>query len=306
MTILEWMSVVVFSIILALCYYLLQPLSTSRVVYVPAGSVKQIITYLKANDFSLCGIDHYLIRPFGQPQHGWIDMGKNRMLRGDFYYQLTHAKAAMVKITLIPGETRVVFLHELAAKLALDEALLNRYYECFAPYPDGVLLADTYHIPKGIGEEHLIRYLVGDSLARHKKLSIKFFGHDRMKKWFRFVTIASIIQKEAANNNEMPLVGSVIYNRLQKGMPLQMDGSLNYGGYSHKKVTKRRILEDESAFNTYKNKGLPPYPVCSVTLEALKAAISPATTDYLYFIRAKDGKHIFSKSYRQHLKAMKM
>jgi len=61
----------------------------------------------------------------------------------------------------------------------------------------------------------------------------------------------------------MPKISSVIYNRLKRGMPLQMDGTLNYGLYSHVRVTPERIREDRSPFNTYLNRGIPPYPVSS-------------------------------------------
>ena len=116
-----------------------------------------------------------------------------------------------------------------------------------------------------------------------------------------YIIIASIIQKEAANKDEMPIVSSVIYNRLKKDMKLQMDGSLNYGQYSHVKVTPQRIREDTSSYNTYLNKGLPPQPVCSVSKDAIIAAIFPKTTDYLYFVKNKNGTHTFSQNYEKHL-----
>ncbi|WP_281527107.1 endolytic transglycosylase MltG, partial [Campylobacter avium] len=119
------------------------------------------------------------------------------------------------------------------------------------------------------------------------------------------VIIASVIQKEAANNEEMPIVASVIYNRLRIGMKLQMDGTLNYGEYSHTKITPQRIREDESSYNTYKHEGLPAEAVCNVSLNAIKAAIFPAKSDYLYFMRDKStGQHIFTTNINDHNKAV--
>jgi len=292
-------------IILSLCYYLAQPVKTSRVIYLPAGSVATIISYLNRNGVDINALDRYLVRFFGYPQKGWIDIGSTRLTKGDLLYRLTHAKAAMTEITLIPGETREIFFRLLAKQLRLDKRKLDGAYEKYAPYPDGVIFPDTYYIPMGISEEHLIYYLVKRSMARHENLAKKFFGLYNSKKWFRYVTIASIIQKEAADTEEMPLVSSVIYNRLKKRMPLQMDGALNYGSYSHQKITKERILSDRSRFNTYKFSGLPPYPAGSVSLDAIKAAIKPAKTEYLYFVKGKNGKHIFTKSYKSHLRAIK-
>ncbi len=251
------------------------------------------------------GLDRYLLKFFGYPQKGWIDIGSTQLAKGDLLYRLTHAKAAMTEVTLIPGETREIFFRDLAQELSLDLKRLDAAYEKYAPFEDGVIFPDTYYIPMGISEEHLVYYLVGRSLARHEDLAKKFFGIYNPKKWFRYVTIASIIQKEAADETEMPIVSAVIYNRLKKRMPLQMDGALNYGGYSHVKVTKRRIQTDKTRFNTYKYRGLPPYPVGSVSLAAIKAAIKPARKEYLYFVKGKNGKHIFTKSYKSHLRAIK-
>jgi UPF0755 protein len=103
----------------------------------------------------------------------------------------------------------------------------------------------------------------------------------------------------------MPLVASVIYNRIKKGMRLQMDGTLNYGKYSHVRVTPKRIRNDKSIYNTYKYRGVPAIPVCNVGFEAIKASVFPAKTDYLYFMKSKNGTHDFSCNYSTHLSNIK-
>ncbi len=100
----------------------------------------------------------------------------------------------------------------------------------------------------------------------------------------------------------MPLISSVIYNRLEKGMKLQMDGTLNYGKYSHTVVTPERIKSDESPYNTYKYKGLPPHPLGTVSLAALKASIKPAESNYIFFMLNPNGTHNFTATYKEHLK----
>jgi len=97
----------------------------------------------------------------------------------------------------------------------------------------------------------------------------------------------------------MPIVASVIFNRLKKGMRLQMDGTLNYGRFSHTKVTPERIKNDTSRFNTYKYKGLPHSPIGAVNLSSLKAAMKPTTTNYLYFIKNSQGVHDFTDTYKK-------
>ena len=95
-------------------------------------------------------------------------------------------------------------------------------------------------------------------------------------------------------------------------MKLQMDGTLNYGLYSHSKVTPERIRNDNSGYNTYKIEGLPKEAVCNVSRNAIDAVINPAKTDYLYFMRDKntckaDGsacRHIFTTNAAEHNKAV--
>ena len=208
----------------------------------------------------------------------------------------------MRNVTLIPGETTYIFMHQLANSTGLDARKLYDAYLKYAPLEEGMLVPNTYKVPLGLDEEHLVKLLLSISQKKMQALSMKIFGKYNEKKWFRYLAIASIIQKESANKDEMPLVSSVIYNRLKKGMKLQMDGTLNYGKYSHQKVTPRRIREDTSAFNTYIHKGVPKIPICNVSIDAIRAAIFPAKSSYLYFMRSKRGTHDFSCNYSTHLR----
>lgn len=241
----------------------------------------------------------------GTPQNGWIYIGKNRLNRIDFLYKLTNAKAMIHKVTLIPGETTELFFEILAKNLKLDKTKLKEYYKEFSSYPEAGIYADTYYVPYGIKEKHLMNFLIRQSNKKYETISQKIYGEYNTKQWLHILIIASIIQKEAANNKEMPLVSSVIYNRLQKGMRLQMDGTLNYGKFSHIKVTPQRIKNDHSSFNTYKHKGLPDSPIGSVSIQAIKAAIKPSKTKYLYFMKNKNGTHDFTTTFKAHRKNIK-
>ena len=186
-----------------------------------------------------------------------------------------------------------------------DKAVLFEKYKKLSPYPEAGISADTYFITDSMNEERLIRFLIKQSEAKYEKLAKKYKGTYDTKEWQRILTIASIIQKEAANSKEMPIIASVIYNRLAKNMKLQMDGTLNYGKYSHTKVTAERIRNDTSSFNTYKNYGLPDSPIGAVSQEAIDAAINPAKTDYLYFVKNSSGTHTFTSDFNAHRKAIK-
>jgi len=289
-------------LIISLAFYTTIPLKTTQTLFIPQGSIGNIISQLTKKGYKLSFIDSYILRFMGSPQSGWIHIGKNELNRIDFLYKLTNAKAVINKVTLIPGETSEIFFEALAKELKLDAAKLNKYYLEFSPYPEAGIYADTYYVPYGIKEKHLMNFLVRESEKKYQEFSEKIYGTYDQKQWLKVLVMASIIQKEAANNEEMPLVSSVIHNRLRKKMRLQMDGTLNYGKYSHVKITPERIKDDNSTFNTYKHKGLPTSPIGAVSIAAIKAAIKPAKSGYLYFMKNKEGVHDFSKSYKTHRK----
>jgi len=215
------------------------------------------------------------------------------MTKLDFLYKLTNSKAALTKIVIIPGETNYFIYKQIEKKLKTPHFKCN--------IEEGFIKPDTYYLPIGMEKDRVCKYLYENSLRWHKNISKKFLGVWNYRLYKQKLIIASIIQKEAANVKEMPIISAIIYNRLKKGMKLQMDGSLNYGKFSHSKVTSKRLKNDSSRYNTYKYKGLPPHPVCVVSKEAIKAAFFPAKVNYFYFVKC--GKnHLFSVSYDKHLK----
>jgi len=300
-----WIENIALVLIITFAFYTTLPVKTTKTLLVPQGSITHIITQLTKQGYALSGIDKYLLVLMGQPQSGWVNIGSTELNRIDFLYKLTTAKAKMEQVTLIPGETKELFLEMLADDFQLNYLKLNTYYNTFSKYPEAGIYADTYYVPYGISEKHLMYFLTTESDKKYAEISKKVYGTYREKQWLNILISASIIQKEAANANEMPIIASVIVNRLKKGMPLQMDGTLNYGKYSHIKVTPERIKNDTSRFNTYKHKGLPYSPIGAVSLDALKAAIKPAKTSYLYFMKNAQGVHDFTDSYKKHRKNIK-
>ena len=116
-------------------------------------------------------------------------------------------------------------------------------------------------------------------------------------------TLASIIQGEAIHDDEMPIISSVYHNRLKRGMLLQADPTIQYIIPGKPRRIYNKDLEVDSPYNTYKYKGLPPGPINNPGLKALKAAIMPAETDYLYFVSNGEGRHIFNYSNEEHNQA---
>ena len=305
LTIVMYIVDIVLITVLSFMYYLNKPIETPKVLYIPKGSINQIITQMQSKNYEVCKLDSLLLRLIGSPQSGWINIGETKSTKADFLYKLTKAKAALQDITLIPGETTYIFLNQLSDSLKLDRKKLRQEYDAQAKIKEGMFVPNTYRLPIGITEKEIIRLLLKISKSKMKQFSVKVFGNYNEMKWFHYVAVASVIQKESANVEEMPIVSSVIHNRIKKGMKLQMDGTLNYGKYSHVKITPKRIREDTSLYNTYIHSGIPELPVCNVGFDAIKAAIFPAKTDYLYFMKSKNGKHDFTRNYSTHLHNIK-
>lgn len=302
LTIIAWSFDIAVLILISFMYYLNIMIVTPKAVVIPSGSMSKIITHLSEQNISVTSLDALLVRMIGRPQKGLITLDETSMTHADFLYKIATTKPSMVDVTLIPGETTTIFLDQIAQELHLNRALLQKNYDQFSSETEGAFIPDTYRFSVGVSEETLIKTLLKKSEQKMIKHSNEKLGKYNSADWKRYLTIASVVQKEAASKEEMPLVASVIYNRIKKGMRLQMDGTLNYGKYSHVKVTHQRIASDKSAYNTYKHKGLLKTPVCNVSFTAIDAAIHPAKTDYLYFVKGEDGKHIFSCNYSTHVK----
>jgi UPF0755 protein len=290
-------------LLVSLIFYFSLPIQTTQSVVLPKGSVTKVIEHLKEQGYPLTMLDTYMLA-YGikTPKSGTLNIGGEKMSRIAFLHKLSSSKEAIDIVTLIPGETLPVFLETLEKEQKLDLKELEKAYKLHSTYKEAGILPETYHVPKDINEENLMQILVSQTEKSYEELSKKYLKKYDPKEWNKILTIASIIQKEAANEEEMPIVASVIFNRLKKEMALQMDGTLNYGKYSHVKVTAKRIREDKTGFNTYANKGLPPYPVSSVSTIAIEAALNPKKTNYLYFMKNKSGVHDFTHSYKEHLR----
>ncbi len=119
------------------------------------------------------------------------------------------------------------------------------------------------------------------------------------------LTMASIVEAETPLTDEKKSVAGLYFNRLEKGMKLEADPTVQFALGSQKKLTYKD-LEVDNSYNTYRNAGLPPGPINSPGKAAIEAAISPEKNDYLFFVAAGDGSggHIFSKNFAEHKKAV--
>jgi UPF0755 protein len=166
----------------------------------------------------------------------------------------------------------------------------------------GYLFPDTYNFYRNSSLEQIVSKMLNNFDAKiSDDLRQEIIRQN--KDLYEILILASIVEKEAANNEEMPEIASVFYNRLEIGQMLQSDATVNYVVGEGRAQATAEDLEIDSPFNTYKYAGLPPAPICNPGLDAIRAVIYPAETDYYYFLTTQDEerKTIFSKTYEEHL-----
>lgn len=176
---------------------------------------------------------------------------------------------------------------------------------------EGYLFPASYQVLKSASSEELIR-LVLNNFKNQLPMNYEDLLKENNLSLNEAIILASMVEKEAIIPDEVPLIASVFINRLKEGMPLQSDPTVQYAlGYSAEQGTwwKNPLTSEDlgidSPYNTYLHQGLPPAPICNPGEASLKAVLEPAQTDFLYFRAACDGsgRHVFSLTYEDHLKA---
>lgn len=169
---------------------------------------------------------------------------------------------------------------------------------------EGFLFPKSYEFEKGTTARQVVDRMLNQYLIETEGLDFKSAQNRLNLSEYELITAASLIEREAANDKERPLIASVIYNRMRQGMPLQIDATIQYARGKPKEDLSLQDLEINSPYNTYKNPGLPPGPIASPSLASIKAALEPAETDYLYYVLKADGEeHYFTNNYNDFLQA---
>lgn len=180
------------------------------------------------------------------------------------------------------------------------------------PSLEGFLFPDTYQIlPSEATPDRIINLM----LDRFEQVALKTYQENQagtpkvkisLKDW---VTLASIVEKEAVIESERRIISGVFWNRLKKNMRLEADPTVEYGLNIRQTPENPLTLEQvrtDSPYNTYLNEGLPPGAIASAGLASLKATLEPAATDYLFFVAKFDGSHVFSRTLEEHEKALQI
>ncbi|MFC1837123.1 endolytic transglycosylase MltG [Thermodesulfobacteriota bacterium] len=170
---------------------------------------------------------------------------------------------------------------------------------------EGYLFPDTYYLSRGQQDEKgIIRTMVTNHFQIYERLIEKISDKRQNLTHHEIVTLASIVELETGLSRERPLVASVFLNRIEKGMRLQADPTVRYGFAHAKGPLRESELKKPTPYNTYIIRGLPPGPITNPGEAAIQAVISPARTDYLYFVSKNDGSHHFSRNLQEHNRAV--
>ncbi|MGW2638475.1 endolytic transglycosylase MltG [Streptomyces sp. NPDC001348] len=166
--------------------------------------------------------------------------------------------------------------------------------------PEGYLYPATYPIDHKATPQSLLQSMIDTANRKFNGAPIAAGAQHNAMNIYQAVTIASIVQAEAASKADMGKVARVVFNRLQRGMPLQMDSTIDY---ALNRRTVRTTTDDtriQSPYNSYQRMGLPPTPIDNPGEAAMRAAINPAPGDWLYFVTVKPGDTRFTADYAEH------
>lgn len=237
---------------------------------------------------------------------------ENPATPGEVLRRLVEGDVILNRLTLPEGLT----VHEIARKMAaeelcreqeiLDLAFNSRFVLSLGINADsleGYLFPETYLFPRKTEPEQFLKIMVDMFKAKLTPEIMKAAEKQGLDR-HQLVTLASIIQKESGNLEEMPIISAVFHNRLERGIALQADPTVIYGIKDFDGNLTRQHLKTPTPYNTYVQRGLPPGPIANPGLDALRAAAFPADVKYLYFVARGDGTHIFSRTLREHNRAV--
>jgi UPF0755 protein len=225
---------------------------------------------------------------------------RERMSAEEALWKLTHSTYVSTIRVVIPEGWR---MEQIAERLEANGVVpAARFLELArAQNLEGYLFPSTYHLKKNMLPQEVVNLLKSEFDRQIAPLFSKGFsqGLDERKT----LIIASIVEREAVDDSERPLIAAVYINRYRRGMPLEADPTTQYALGYWKKALTYKDLKFKSPYNTYVVGGLPPGPICNPGYSSIAAALSPANLDALYFVADRKGKHIFNSNFEDHKRA---
>lgn len=284
--------------------------ATQKVINITSGTnAREIVNVLEKNE--IIRKNNYpfkiltkLMKIEDQLKYGEYSLSPS-MNMPQILHKLVKGEVITYKITIPEGYTSTQIAELLDKKEIAEKEAFLKIVKDTEKTLEGYLFPDTYEVPKKYGVEKMIKVM----LSNFNQIAIENKFTDRAEKigfsLNEIIILASIIEKEAKFNDEKNKVSSVFYNRLKINMKLQSCATIQYILGEPKEGLDENDLKIDSPYNTYLYKGLPPGPICNPGLDSIIAALEPAEEDYLFFVLGDNGRHIFSKTYQEHLKNKK-
>ena len=233
------------------------------------------------------------------------------MLPAEILQRITSGKTVLHSITIPEGYRITEIANLLKEKDLADKNIFlqqAKNVELLEGIPtsslEGYLFPDTYHFGKRTTEAAIINKMVETFKERALKQEFLKRAEDLGFSYHEIITLASLIEKETGKDSERKQISSVFHNRLKKNMLLQTDPTVIYVIDIFDGNIRKRDLNIDSPYNTYRYKGLPPGPIANPGLKSIIAALYPATTSNLYFVSKQDGSHKFSATLNEHNRAV--
>ena len=218
-------------------------------------------------------------------------------------YQLIFVEGSTFRQLLAAIRAHPALTQELAG---LDHAAIMARLGQPNQHPEGQFFPDTYRFPRGTTDLQFLRRAYQRMQAEVKRAWAKRAPDIMIKTAEDALIMASIVEKETGKASERPLISGVFDRRLRIGMKLQTDPTVIYGmGERYQGNIRRRDLREDTPYNTYVHRGMPPTPICLPGRAALEAAVKPAAGKALYFVAKGDGSHQFSANLRAHNAAVR-
>lgn len=211
-------------------------------------------------------------------------------------------------LTVQQTAARVEEVYGIPADEFLQQAKASNYVDDYpfleGAYDDsleGYLYPKTYSFSGTPTADDIIRALLDQFEIETADIDLASGANGLTSQ--QLISLASLVERETAVEDERPMVASVIYNRLDEDMPLQIDAAIVYARGGGSQSVTYDDLEIDSPYNVYQNTGLTPGPICSPSISSIQAAVNPADTSYLYYVlsSANDGTHKFSETYDEFL-----
>ncbi|WP_371372427.1 endolytic transglycosylase MltG [Thalassotalea aquiviva] len=250
------------------------------------------------------------------PEKTLVKMGLYQVTPGMSFYQLlenmNQGKEHQFKLTFVEGSTFSQWLESLSTapyvKSTVNNQNVRQIMTQINPqfrHPEGLFFPDTYSYTAGTKDLDILKQAFArmqQELAQSWQNKAPDLPYDTP---YEALIMASIIEKETGQVKEQPMISSVFVNRLVKGMRLQTDPTIIYGlGQRYTGDITYANIREKTPYNTYQIDGLPPTPIAMPGKAAIEATLHPLTSDYLYFVSKGNGEHHFSKTLKEHNKAV--